>query len=51
MHTGAIFPADGCLVMCWFTNTDLLRDGKFQLFDVVKDLAGHAPTLVDPASS
>jgi hypothetical protein len=46
MHAGAIFPADGCLVMCWFTNTDLLRDGKFQLFDVMKDMAGEAPALV-----
>ncbi len=46
MHANAIFPADGCIVMCWFTNTDLLRDGKFQLFDVMKDITGDAPALV-----
>ncbi|UPJ55415.1 hypothetical protein [Bradyrhizobium sp. 192] len=46
MHADTIFPADGSLVMCWCTNTDLLRHGKFQLFEVVKDVPGEAPHLI-----
>ena len=44
-HTGAIFPSDGGLVMTWFTNTDLITDGGYKLFDVLKHIAGDAPML------
>jgi hypothetical protein len=46
MHAGRIFPSDGCLVLCWFTNTDLLRDGKYPMFEILKDIGGTAPPLV-----
>jgi hypothetical protein len=41
----AIFPNDGCLVMTWFTNTDLLHDGKYPMFEILKHIDGNAPTL------
>ena len=43
---GAIFPKDGCLLMNWFSNEQLARDGKYEVFDVLKGLAGVAPPLV-----
>jgi hypothetical protein len=49
MHTGRIFPNDGCLVLCWFTNTDLLRNGKYPMFEILKDVGGDAPRLVRSA--
>jgi hypothetical protein len=41
----AIFPEDGCLMLTWFTNTDLVRDGKYPVFETLRDMAGTAPTL------
>jgi hypothetical protein len=41
----AVFPEDGCLVLTWFTNTDLVRDGKYPVFETLRDVAGSAPTL------
>jgi hypothetical protein len=40
-----IFPGEGCLLMNWFTNADALRDGKYPIFDLLKDLGGTAPPL------
>lgn len=39
------FPDNGCLLLNWFTNTDLLRDGKYVVFDLLKELQGTAPLL------
>lgn len=46
LHTRAIFPNDGGLVMTWFTNTDVIADGGYKLFDVLKHIAGDAPMLI-----
>jgi hypothetical protein len=45
-HTGAIFPSGGGLVMTWFTNADVITDGGYKLFDVLKHLSAEAPALV-----
>ena len=50
-EAGAIFPVDGCLVLNWFTNTDLLRDGKYPMFEVLKGIAGAAPLSFDPGNT
>lgn len=44
-ETGAFFPDDGCLLLNWFTNADLLRSGKYIVFDLLKELGGNAPPL------
>jgi len=44
-ETGAIFPNKGCLLLNWFTNADLIRDGKYVVFDLLKELGGDAPPL------
>jgi hypothetical protein len=43
--TARIFPEEGCLLLNWFTNVDLLRTGKYPVFDLVKHLAGDVPPL------
>jgi hypothetical protein len=45
LHTGAIFPNDGGLVMTWFTNADVLHDGGYKLFDSLQHIVGDAPSL------
>ena len=40
---GTIFPNTGCLLLNWFTNADLIRDGKYVVFDLLKELGGTAP--------
>jgi hypothetical protein len=42
----AIFPNDGCLVLTWFTNTDLMQHGKYPIFEILKHIAGDAPKPV-----
>ena len=44
-EAGTVFPDEGCLVLNWFTNADLLRDGKYVVFDLLKELGGNAPPL------
>lgn len=44
-ETGIPFPDEGCLLLNWFTNADLLRDGKYVVFDHLKELGGTAPLL------
>ena len=39
------FPNEGCLLLSWFTNTEILRKGRFVVFDLLKDIAGTAPIL------
>lgn len=45
-ETGSPFPNNGCLLLNWFTNADLVRDGKYVVFDLLKELGGIAPPLV-----
>lgn len=44
-EVGKPFPDDGCLLLNWFTNADFLRDGKYLVFDLLKELGGVAPQL------
>jgi hypothetical protein len=44
-EAGAVFPDDGCLLLTWFTNADILRSGKYPAFDALKELAGVSPPL------
>lgn len=39
------FPNDGCLIMNWFTNTELFQHGKYITFESLKNLTGHVPLL------
>lgn len=45
-ETQRIFPDEGCLLLNWFTNADLIRDGKYVVFDLLKSLTGDAPPTV-----
>ena len=45
-ETGLVFPHEGCLLLNWFTNADLIRDGKYIVFDILKDVGGVAPPTV-----
>lgn len=45
-ETGRVFPDDGCLLLNWFTNADLIRDGKYIVFDLLKEVSGKAPPTV-----
>lgn len=44
--SGIIFPEHGCLLLNWFTNADLIRDGKYVIFDILKEISGDAPPTV-----
>lgn len=43
--TKKIFPKTGCLLLNWFTNADLIKDGNYVIFDILKELSGDAPLL------
>lgn len=42
---GRVFPLNGCLLMHWFSNVELYKSGKYDAFEQLKDLSGHAPRL------
>ena len=44
-EAGMVFPDEGCLLLNWFTNVDLIRSGKYPLFELLKGVGGKAPTL------
>lgn len=44
-ETGRVFPADGSLLLNWFTNADLVRHGKYPMFELLKDIGGDAPPV------
>lgn len=44
-ETGIVFPDCGCLFLNWFTNADFVRDGKYIVFDLMKDIGGVAPPM------
>jgi hypothetical protein len=47
MYTGGkVFPNDGALVMTWYTNADVARDGEYKLFESLRHLAGDAPPMI-----
>lgn len=45
-ETSSPFPDEGCLLLNWFTNADHLRDGKYVVFDLLKEIGGIAPPLI-----
>ena len=45
-EVNAFFPSDGCLMMTWYTNADVIRDSGHKLFESLKDVAGVVPRLV-----
>lgn len=42
---GYVFPNEGCLALVWFSNADLIRDGKYIMFEILKDIGGVTPAL------
>ncbi len=44
--TNSIFPNDGCLLLNWFSNADLIRDGRYTIFDLFGNIGGEAPRLM-----
>ena len=44
-EVNAIFPNDGCLLLNWFTNADLVQNGSYIVFDMLKTLNGNVPPL------
>ncbi len=40
------FPDEGCLLLNWFTNSELFRTGQYMVFDLLKELSGTAPPLL-----
>jgi hypothetical protein len=45
LEASSIFPVDGCLLLNWFTNADIFRSGKYQAFELLKEINGNAPSL------
>jgi hypothetical protein len=45
METGSIFPADGGLMLNWFSNADLLPNGRYKVFDILGPLGGEVREL------
>ena len=44
-ETGKVFSLSGCLLLNWFTNADLFRDGKYIVFDLLKEIGGNVPPV------
>jgi len=44
-EAGQVFPAEGSIVMRWFTNIELLRRDEYPLFEHFMFLAGTSPLL------
>lgn len=45
LHTEKIFPADGCLMLGWFTNVEFVRKSGYIPFHVLNDIAGETPAI------
>lgn len=44
-EVGAIFPNEGTLLLNWFTNIELVKQGKYVLLDLLKDVPARAVPL------
>ncbi len=44
-ETGKIFPDEGCLLLNWFSNSDYIREGKYPVFEMMKEIGGNVPPL------
>jgi hypothetical protein len=45
LETGLIFPNEGCLLLSWFTNAELIKNGSYEAFDLLKNMDGLTPSL------
>jgi hypothetical protein len=45
MQAQKVFPADGCLMLGWFTNVEFVRKSGFVPFLAMKDIAGTTPAI------
>jgi hypothetical protein len=43
---GKTFPKEGCLLMNWFTNEQLFKDGRYISFEILQAVDGVMPALV-----
>lgn len=43
--TRTIFPSSGRLALNWFTNADLFREGRYIVFELLKQIGGEVPVL------
>lgn len=46
LDSSTIFPSNGCLVLHWFSNEQLMRMGKYPALEMMERLGGVAPPLV-----
>lgn len=44
-ETSNIFPKEGGLMMNWFTNVELVKNGNYPMFDLLNHIGGNAPLL------
>jgi hypothetical protein len=44
-EAGKPFAVNGCLLLNWFTNAEIVRGGKYPTFDALKELVGSAPPV------
>jgi hypothetical protein len=44
-EAGQAFPIEGCLLLNWFSNADMMRDGKPVILELLQHIAGNAPML------
>jgi hypothetical protein len=44
-ETGVVFRSEGCLLLNWFSNEEVVRGGKYPIFEILKNLGGNAPQL------
>jgi len=43
--TGQVFPEQGGLALNWFTNADLMSEGKYPVFELLREVSGVVPQL------
>ena len=46
LGSSEIFPANGCLILSWFSNEEIVKLGKYQMLDIMKGIGGVVPILV-----
>jgi hypothetical protein len=44
-HENLILSNESCLALNWFTNANVIRDGRHIVFDILKSIEGQAPEL------
>lgn len=44
-EAGQIFPGHGCLMVNWFSNEQIVRSGKYPVFELLQQLGGIVPAV------